>query len=104
MFIILRLICENWSRVDVKVNFLSGRTCEHVVDMYIAASFKQVSRRAWKILLPLFCIWLSFVTLSDYKVLILKFYSVPVHLHGVTNFLNQKAISSNHISIFTAKL
>ena len=31
---------------------------------------------------------------------ILKFYIVSVRLHGVTNFLNQKAISSKHVSIY----
>ena len=66
---------------------------------------QQVLRRyiyvaTCKILLLLFCIWISYVSVSDYKVLILKFYTVPVCLHGITNFLNQKAISSKHASFF----
>ena len=38
-----------------------------------------------KILVLLFCIWTPYVSLSDYLVLILKFYTVPVRLH--TKFL-----------------
>ena len=62
---------------------------------------QQVSRRDMYVTIcKIFCIWLSYVSLSDYKVLILNLYTVPVSLHGVTNFLNQKAISSKHASIF----
>ena len=33
-------------------------------------------------------------------VLILKFYTIPLHMYGVTIFLNQKALSSKHASFF----
>ena len=33
-------------------------------------------------------------------VLIFKFYTVPVRLHDVKNFGNQRALSSKHVSIF----
>ena len=59
--------------------------------------FKQ---RHAECFLRLFCIWISYVSLSDYKVLIQKFYTTLVCLHGVTNCLNKTRISSKHVSIF----
>ena len=53
-----------------------------------------------KIVLLLFCIWTSNVSLSAYKMFILKSYTVPVHLHNITNILNQKAFSSKYMSFF----
>ena len=53
-----------------------------------------------KIALLLFCIWTSNISLSVYKMLILKSYTVPVRLYDVTNFLNQKTFSSKHVSSF----
>ena len=50
-----------------------------------------------KIVLLLFCIGTSNVSLSAYKMFILKSYTVPVHLQDITNFLNQKAFSSKHM-------
>ena len=68
----------------------------------------QVSSRylyvmACKILLMLFCIRASYVLRSDYLMLILKFYTIPVHLHVVTSFLNHKTISSKHMSFLPHK-
>ena len=56
---------------------------------------QQVSRcdiyiTACKILVFLFCIWTSYILLSDYLMLILKFYTVPVRLHNMKRFLNHK--------------
>ena len=66
---------------------------------------QQVSRRdiyvtTGKILLQLFSIWASYVSLSNYILLILTFYTVPVRLHDVNNVVNQNALSSKHVSIF----
>ena len=33
-------------------------------------------------------------------VVILKFYTVAMFMHAVTNFVNQKAFSSKHVSTF----
>ena len=71
---------------------------------------QQVSRRGiyvtiCKILLLLFCIWISYISLSNYLVLILKCYAVPVRLRNVTNFLNLETLQSKHVSkFFTAKI
>ena len=40
------------------------------------------------------------MSLSNYLVLILKFYTVPVGSHDVTNFLNHETIQSKHVSNF----
>ena len=53
-----------------------------------------------KILLLLFCIWTSYVSLGEYMILILKFYTVSVSLHDVTNFLNHKTFSRKQVSNF----
>ena len=41
-----------------------------------------------------------YVSLSDYLVLILKFYTVLVRLHNITNFLNHNTISYKHVLNF----
>ena len=70
---------------------------------------QQVSHRGiyvtiCKILLLLFCKWISYISLSNYLVLILKFYTVRVHLRDVTNFLNHETLQSKHMpNLFTAK-
>ena len=57
-----------------------------------------------KILLLLFCIWISHISLSNYFVLILKFYTVPVRLRSVTNFVNHETLQCKHVSkFFTAE-
>ena len=66
MFIILRLACENFSRIAVKISF----------------------------------VWVPKRYFCDCLVIILKFYTVPMFLHAVRNFVNQKAFSSQHVSIF----
>ena len=53
-----------------------------------------------KFVLQLFCIRTSYVSLSNYLLLILKFDSVLMGLHDVRNFLNYKTLSSKHVSIF----
>ena len=50
-----------------------------------------------KIVLLLSCIFSSYVWLRDYLVLILKFYTVPVRLHDIKSFLNEKALSSKQL-------
>ena len=71
---------------------------------------QQVSRRGiyvtiCKILLLLFCIWISYIPLSNYLVLILNYYTVPVRLHDNTNFFNHETLQSKHVSkFFTAKI
>ena len=42
---------------------------------------------------------MSYISLSKYLVLILKFYTVPVRLRDVTNFLNHETLQSKHVSI-----
>ena len=54
-------------------------------------------------LLPLFCISISYLSHSDYLVVILKFYTVPMFLHAVTNFVNQKTFSGKHVSTFVTQ-
>ena len=71
---------------------------------------QQVSRpniyvTTLNIFLISFCIWTLYVSLSDYLVLILKFYTVLVCLHDVRHFFNHKWHSSKHVSnIFTEKI
>ena len=65
--------------------------------------FQQMLRRDFlvttrKFLLPLFCISVSYLSHSDCLFVILKFYTVPMFLHTVTNLINQKAFSSKHVS------
>ena len=62
---------------------------------------QQFSRRGiyvttCKILL----LFIIYISLSNYLVLILIFYTIPVPLHDVTNFLNHKTLPSKHVSIF----
>ena len=107
MVIILRWICENLSCIAVKISIQWG--CEQYMYMQ-KPHLQQVSRRGiyvtiCKILLLLFCIWTSYISLSNYLVLILKFFTVPVHLHNITNFLNHETLQSKHVSkFFTAKI
>ena len=66
---------------------------------------QQLSRRdiyatLCKILLMLFCILTSYIKHSDYLVLIWKILTIPQTLHDVKNFLNKRALSSKHVSIF----
>ena len=71
---------------------------------------QQKSRRGiyvtiYKILLLLFYIWIAYISLSNYLVLSLKFYTVPVGLRDVTNFLNHETLQSKHVSnFFTTKI
>ena len=51
-------------------------------------------------LLPLFCTAISYSSHSNCVVVILKLITVPMFLHAVTNFVNQKAFSSKHVSTF----
>ena len=101
MIITLRLICESLSRIAVKIRFLWF----HKLCVYAAASF-AATHTSWYLgndmqkCASVICIWISNVSLSAYKIVILKSYTVPVRLHEVTNFLNQKAFSSKHVSIF----
>ena len=68
MFIILRLICEILSGIAVEISFLWDS--KHGV--YGAASFiliemvtHDIYKRTWENLLQSFCIWTSYVSLSD---------------------------------------
>ena len=40
---------------------------------------------------------------SDYMVLTLKFYTVSMPFYGIKTFLNKRALSSKHMSIFYPK-
>ena len=101
------LICEILSRIAA-IKFLL--VCKHGV--YAAASF-AASVMSWYLHVQidiqnfthLFCIWISYVSLSNYLVLIFKFYTVPVCLHDINNVVNQKAHWSKqcHVSIFKHK-
>ena len=72
--------------------------------------FKQMWRRDVHVptrtfLLPLFCISISYLSHSTCLAEILKFYTIPMFKQAVTNFVNQKAFSSKHVStFFTAKV
>ena len=44
-------------------------------------------------------LWTSYVSLSYYLKLTLKFYTAPVRLHGVINLVNQNVLSCKHVSI-----
>ena len=52
-----------------------------------------------KILLLLFCILRSYLSHIDCLVVILTFYTVPMCLNDVRNFVNQKVFSNKHLSI-----
>ena len=97
--IFFRLICEILSRIAVKINFLWGRNMLYTPQRHLLKlSSRDIYVTICKILLQL-----SYVSLIDYnmyKVLTLKIYTALVHLHGVTNFLNHKTISSKQVSIF----
>ena len=74
---------------------LEFNSCQNKLSMclMIHQRLQQVLRRdifatTSKILLRLFYILLSYVSLRDYKVRILKFYIVPVRLNGVTTYIN----------------
>ena len=67
--------------------------------------FQQMWRREDRVttrilVLPLLCTSISYLSHSDCLVVILIFYRVPMFLHAVTNFENQKAFSSKHMSFF----
>ena len=101
MYIILRLFCETFSRIAVKLSFLWG----HKHSAYAAALFQQMWHRDVHVttrtfFLPLFCTSISYLSHSDCLVVILKFYTVPRLLHAVANFVNQKTFSSKHVSNF----
>ena len=88
MFIILRWICEISSWIAVEIRFLWDS--KHGI--YGAASFIAIVT-SWYLridmgnLLQLFWIWTSYVSLSDYLKLTLKFYTVPGRLHDVINIV-----------------
>ena len=51
------------------------------------------------------CIWMLYVSLSDYFVLILKYFTVSVRLHSVRHVLNYETLSSKHVwKFFTGKI
>ena len=104
MYIILRLVCETFSKIDVKISFLRG----HKHGVYAAASFSAkvtswCSRNDTHILTSVILyinIIFRVITHSDCLVVILKLFTVPMFLHAVTNFVNQKSFSSKHVSTF----
>ena len=93
MCIILRLICEILSGIAVKIRFLRSSV------IYSNLSCHDIYARTWENLHQLFCIWTSYVSLKDYLMIILKFYTAPVRLHDVINIVNQKAHSCKDVSI-----
>ena len=50
-------------------------------------------------LLQLFCQWTTYVSLSDYMIKTLIFYTFPMRIHVVINVVNQNALSGKHVSI-----
>ena len=67
--------------------------------------FQQIWRRdvhvtARNFLRPLFCKGTSNLSQSDYLVVILKLYTVPMFLHAVRNFVNRETVLSKHVSTF----
>ena len=55
-------------------------------------SCRDIYLTTCKNLLLLFSLRTSYVSVSDYLVLILKFYAVLLCLHDVKNFLNHKTL------------
>ena len=108
MYIILRLLCENISRIAVKISFLWGLK----YGVHAAASF-SINVTSWcsrrytqalhciaenytdKFLLLLFWKWSSYLSHSKCLVVIMKFYTVRMFLHALRNFLNQNAFQAN---------
>ena len=66
---------------------------------HLSLSHHDIYERTWENLIQLLCIWTSYVSLSDYLMLTLKFYTVPVHLHDVIIIVNQNGLSCKHVSI-----
>ena len=67
--------------------------------------FQEMLRRDFhvttrKSLLPLVCISTSYSSHIDCLVAILKFYTIPMFLHAVRNFVNMKTVPSKHVSTF----
>ena len=80
-----RLICEILSRIAVKISFYWVVHIVYIKQHYLQQLLRHyIYVTACIILLRLFYIWTPYVSLSNYKVLILKFYIVPVRIHGVT--------------------
>ena len=106
MYIILRLVCENFSRIAVKISFLGGPKR----GVYPTTSFSSIvmpgclhndTQFFSAIMLYMHIIYISH---SDCLMVTLKFYTIPMFLHAVRYFLNQKAFSSIHVStIFPRK-
>ena len=102
MRILLRWICEIMNRIAVKISFLWGRK----LYVYAAGSFAAIDTswylgndmQTWTSVILYMNI--KCISLGAFKMLILKSYTVPVCLHDVTHFLNQKAFSGKHVSIF----
>ena len=102
MAIILRLICEKLSSIAVKISFLWR--CEHCLypEAPFAASdtsryLRNDMQNFTSVILYMNIIYIS---LSNYLVLILKFYTIPVRLQDVTNFLINETLQSKHVPIF----
>ena len=86
MYIILRLICKILSWIAVKISFLWG----HKHGVYAVVSF-PTSVISWYLHKDMqkfyFCYFVyGYISLSDYLLLILKFYKVQVWLDDVKNF------------------
>ena len=95
------MICEILGRIAVKINFYG---VVNIVYMQQCHS-QQVSPRniyvtTFNIFLRLFCIWTSYVLLSDFLLFVLKFYTIPVRSHDVRLFLSRKTVSKQTCRIF----
>ena len=81
---------------------ISNGPCLNMAYYMQQCHFQQMWRRDVQVttrdfLLPLFCIWTSYLSHSDCLVVILKFYTAPMFLHAVRNFVNQKAFWNKHV-------
>ena len=92
------------SRMAVKISFLWGhKHGVHATASFSANGTSWCSRNDTQIFTSV--ILYTFVSTSylwhiDCLVVILKFYTVPMFLHTIRNFVNQKAFSSKHMSAF----
>ena len=96
MHITLRLICEKFIRIAVKISFLWGVFAATSV----SASVTSLCLRNDTQNLTFIISYLNIVLFGYYLVVLLKFYTVLMCLHPVRNFVNHKAFSSKHVSTF----
>ena len=91
MYIIFRLVCENFSKIAVKVSFLWGQKHDYTQQRHFQQMWhRDVQITTCRFSLLLFCMSSSYLSHSDCLVVILKFYTVPMFLQAVRNSRHQK--------------